>query len=132
MIRVIVADDHYLVRQGVRNLLDSAEDIEVIAEAEDGQQAVELVKELHPNVVVMDVSMPHMNGIKATEMIREFDPNVQVVILSMYGSHDLVQEALSTGAIGYLLKRSTTVDLLEAVRAARQGQQFLSNGLTAT
>ncbi|MDX1663165.1 MAG: response regulator transcription factor [Candidatus Promineifilaceae bacterium] len=130
MIRVIVADDHYLVRQGVRNLLETAEDIEVIGEAENGQEALELVEQLRPDVVVMDVSMPEMNGIKATQMIRDLNTEVQVVILSMYGSHDLVQEALNTGAIGYLLKRSTTLDLVEAVRAAKQGRQFLSNGLS--
>ena len=132
MIRVVVADDHYLVRQGVRNLLDSAEDIEVVGEAEDGQEALRLVEEHHPDVVVMDVSMPNINGIRATELIRDYDKSVQIVILSMFGSPDLVQEALNNGAIGYLLKRSATLDLLQAVRAAKDGKQFLSEGLKRT
>lgn len=127
MIRVVVADDHYLVRRGVKALLDNAEDIEVVAEAENGAEVITLVREHHPDVVVMDISMPEMDGIKATEQIHKLDnSNTRVVILSMYANVDLVQQALRKGAIAYLLKRSTTSELVEAVRAAKDGKSFIS------
>ena len=127
MIRVVVADDHYLVRQGVRALLDNAEGIEVIGEAENGEQALQLVSELRPDVVVMDISMPEMDGIRATEKIQQLkNGRTRVVILSMYANIDLVEQALKKGATGYLLKRSTTTELVKAVVAARCWQRFLS------
>lgn len=130
MIRVVVADDHYLVRQGVRALLNNAEDIEVVGEAENGQEAISMVQELNPDVIVMDISMPEMDGIKATEMITSLDNSpTKVVILSMYANVDLVEQALKKGATGYLLKRSTTTELVRAVRAAQQGEQFLSEAI---
>lgn len=130
MIKVVVADDHYLVRQGVRALLDNAEEIEVIGEAENGEEALRLVKELNPDVVVMDISMPEMDGIKATEKIHAMkDRRTRVVILSMYANVDLVEQALKKGATGYLLKRSTTTELVQAVVAANEGKRFLSSAL---
>jgi DNA-binding NarL/FixJ family response regulator len=127
MISVVVADDHYLVRQGVRALLDNAEGIEVIGEAENGEQALQLVQELKPDVVVMDISMPEMDGIKATEKIQALENgHTRVVILSMYANIDLVEQALKKGATGYLLKRSTTTELVKAVVAAKEGKRFLS------
>lgn len=127
MIRVVVADDHYLVRRGIKALLNNAEDIEVIAEAENGVQVVELARRHQPDVVVMDISMPEMDGIRATEQICDLDgPEIQVVILSMYANVDLVEQALKKGAIAYLLKRSTTSELVQAVRAAKDGQSFIS------
>lgn len=130
MIRVVVADDHYLVRQGVRALLDNAEGIEVIGEAENGEEALQLVQQLEPDVVVMDISMPEMDGIKATEKINALNGRrTRVVILSMYANVDLVEQALKKGAIGYLLKRSTTTELVQAVVAANQGKRFLSAAL---
>lgn len=130
MISVVVADDHYLVRQGVRALLDNAEGIEVIGEAENGEQALQLVEELKPDVVVMDISMPEMDGIKATEKIQALNnKHTRVVILSMYANIDLVEQALKKGATGYLLKRSTTTELVKAVVAAKEGKRFLSAAL---
>ncbi|MDT8304445.1 MAG: response regulator transcription factor [Anaerolineae bacterium] len=132
MIRVVVADDHYLVRQGVRALLDNAEGIEVIGEAENGEEALQLVEQLKPDVVVMDISMPEMDGIRATEKIHALkNPHTRVVILSMYANVDLVQQALKKGATGYLLKRSTTTELVQAVVAANQGKRFLSAALSS-
>jgi DNA-binding NarL/FixJ family response regulator len=129
MIRVIVADDHDLVRQGVRALLENAPDIEVVGEAENGQQAVELAKRLQPDVIVMDISMPEMDGIRATEQIAQLNLSAQIVILSMYANIDLVEQAIRKGAIGYLLKRSTTAELVNAVQAAHHGEVFLSSAL---
>ena len=132
MIRVVVADDHYLVRQGVRALLDNAEGIEVIGEAENGEQALQLVKDLNPDVVVMDISMPDMDGIRATEKIQQLNGGqTRVVILSMYANIDLVEQALKKGATGYLLKRSTTTELVQAVVAANKGQRFLSAAINS-
>jgi DNA-binding NarL/FixJ family response regulator len=129
-IRVIIADDHHLVRQGIRALLEKAGDIEVVAEAADGQEAVELVERLAPDVLVMDIAMPRMNGNQATERVRALGAVTQVVILSMYSDETLVRQALRSGAKGYLLKRSVTEELLLAVRAASRGEIYLSPAIS--
>ncbi len=130
MIRVLIAEDHHLVRQGIRALLEKAEDIEVVGEAKDGQEAVEMAEHLNPNVVVMDLAMPRMNGNLATERIRALRLDCQVVILSMYSDETLVRQALRSGAKGYLLKHSVTEELLLAVRAACRGETFLSSAVS--
>jgi DNA-binding NarL/FixJ family response regulator len=129
MIRVLVADDHYLVRQGIRALLEIAEGIEVVGEAENGQEAIALVKSLKPDVVVMDISMPELDGIQATEQIAALDVPTHIVILSMYASTNLVRQALQKGADGYVLKRSASEELLQAVRVVEQGETYLSTAL---
>ncbi|MBN1314759.1 MAG: response regulator transcription factor [Anaerolineales bacterium] len=126
MIRVAVADDHHLVRSGIKALLEKADDIQVVGEADDGQQAVELVQQLEPDVLVMDVAMPRMNGTEATARIRALNCDTKIVILSMHSDETLIREALRNGASGYLLKRSVTEELLLAVRAANRGQIYLS------
>ncbi len=132
MISVILAEDHHLVRQGIRALLEKTEDIQVIEEAGDGQEAVELTALLKPDVLLMDIAMPRMNGIQATERICVQCPGTQVVILSMYSDDSLVSQALQSGARGYLLKRSITDELLIAVRAAHRGEIFLSPAISKT
>jgi DNA-binding NarL/FixJ family response regulator len=126
MIRVIIADDHHLVRQGIRALLEKASDIQVIAEAADGREAVELVERLAPEVLVMDIAMPRLDGIQATRQIQDLGLATQVVILSMYSDEALVRRALRNGARGYLLKRSVSEELWLAVRAASRGETYLS------
>jgi DNA-binding NarL/FixJ family response regulator len=130
VIRVIVADDHHLVRQGIRALLEKADDIEVVGEAADGQEAVELVKRLAPDVLVMDIAMPRLNGNQALGRVRALGVAPQVVILSMYSDETLVRQALRNGARGYLLKRSVTEELLLAVRAASRGEIYLSPAIS--
>ncbi len=132
MIRVLIAEDHHLVRQGIRALLEKSNDIEVIAEAQDGQEAVEQAVQLKPDVIVMDHSMPRLNGSQATEQIRAQRLPSQVVILSMYSDEALVREALRCGAKGYLLKRSVAEELLLAVHAASRGETFLSSTISGS
>ncbi|MBI4572141.1 MAG: response regulator transcription factor [candidate division NC10 bacterium] len=132
MIRAIVADDHHLVRQGIRALLEKAGDIRVIGEAADGREAVELVERLAPDVLVLDISMPGLDGIQAIKRIRTLGRATRVVILSMYSDATLVRQALQSGANGYLLKGSLTEELLLAVRAANKGEVFLSPGISGS
>jgi len=126
MIRVILADDHHLVRQGIRALLEKAADISIVGEAKDGQEAVELVEQLKPDVLIIDIAMPRMNGIQATQRVRALGLATQAVILSMHSRPTLVRQALRNGARGYLLKNSITEELLLAVRAASRRETYLS------
>src|SRR3989304_7855237 len=131
MIRVLIAEDHHLVREGIRALLERANDIEVVGQAQDGQEAVELAQRLKPDVIVMDWSMPRMNGNQATEQIRAQRLRSQVVILSMYSDEVIVRQALRCGAKGYLLKRSVSEELPLAIRAASRGETYLSSTISA-
>lgn len=126
MIRVLIADDHHLVRQGIRALLERAPDVEVIAEASDGYEALDQAGRLEPDVLVLDINMPGMTGIQVAEQLQGRKLNTGVVILSMYSDETLVREALRRGARGYLLKRSVSEELLLAIRAAHRGDRYLS------
>lgn len=126
MIRVVVADDHHLVRQGIRALLEKASDIQVVGEAEDGQQALDLIERLAPDVLLVDVAMPRMDGMQAIERVRLAHAATRTIILSMYSDEALVRQALRSGASGYVLKRSVVEELLLAVRAASRGDIYLS------
>ncbi|MEZ4512830.1 MAG: response regulator transcription factor [Chloroflexota bacterium] len=126
MIRLIIADDHNLVRQGIRALLQNAPDMDVIGEASTGQEAVDLAAELSPDVVVMDLSMPRLDGIQATKRLMELDNSPQVVILSMHADTIIVRQLLKLGIKGYLQKDAISDELLLAVRTASQGKLFLS------
>jgi DNA-binding NarL/FixJ family response regulator len=126
MIRVVVADDHHLVRQGIRALLEKAKDIQVVGEAADGSEALQMAKDLHPDVLIMDIVMPRMNGTQALEQLQALKLSPRVVILSMYSDETIVRQALRSGARGYLLKRSVTEELLLAVRSAYHNEVYLS------
>jgi DNA-binding NarL/FixJ family response regulator len=125
-IRVLLADDHTILRRGVRMLLESQPDMEVVGEARNGREALEASRTLAPDVVVMDVSMPEMNGIEGTRQICEEMPAVKVVGLSMHSDAVYVREILRAGARGYLLKDSEDEDLLRAIRSVSRGEAFLS------
>lgn len=132
MIRVVVADDHHLVRQGIRALLEKASDIEVVGEAADGQAALELVEHLGPDVLLVDIAMPRMDGIQAVDRVRTLHGATRTVILSMHSDETLVRQALRKGASGYVLKCSVTEELLLAVRAASRGEVYLSSAVSGS
>ena len=125
MIRVLLADDHTTVRQGVRLCLEAMGDIEVVAEAEDGQAAVQLTAQLRPDVAVVDLTMPRLNGVDAIRQIKRDVPNTEVVVLSVHDSEAYVVQALRAGAAGYVLKRNAATELAAAIRAAHEGQAYL-------
>lgn len=123
--KVLIADDHAIVREGVRMILAKEQDIEVVGEAEDGRQALDLVDQRRPNVVIMDLSMPGMGGIEATKKVKEQHPDVNVLALTMHEDESYVFQLLRAGASGYVLKRAAAHDLVQAVRAAAKGEAFL-------
>jgi two-component system response regulator NreC len=130
-IRVLIADDHAIVRDGLRQLLKSQQDMEPTGEAEDGHQALEKAKTLRPDVILLDIAMPRLSGIEVIGLIREAVPASQVVVLSMHAKETYVQQALAAGALGYVLKASPSLDILDAIRAAYRGEYFLSSRLQA-
>jgi DNA-binding NarL/FixJ family response regulator len=131
-IRVILADDHDVLRKGVRFVLAADTAIEVVGEAGDGHEAVRMSEQLHPDVVVMDIAMPNLNGIEATARITRNNKHVGVIILSMYSDEEYVLRALSAGAKGYLLKDSAEPDLLRAVRSVARQRPFFSPAIVSS
>ena len=124
-IRILLADDHTVLRAGLRALLAGQCDLEVIGEASDGAEAIRLAQTLHPDVVVMDIGMPGVNGIDATARIKRELPGVKVLILSMHDDQGYLRQVLRVGASGYVLKRAADTELLAAIRAAARGEVFL-------
>lgn len=125
-LRVLLADDHTLVRAGLRSLLQQMENVEVVAEAEDGRQVLAAVAEHRPDVVLMDISMSGMNGLEATLQLKRDRPEVRVIILSMHATEEYVLQALRAGASGYLLKDSAPLELALALQAVARGESYLS------
>jgi DNA-binding NarL/FixJ family response regulator len=124
--RILLADDHTLMRHGLRKIIEEQPEWEVVAETGDGREAVRLAVELKPDVAVLDIAMPLLNGIEATRQIARRAPPVRILILSMYSDESYIVQALRAGAHGYLLKDSADVDLIRAVTAVRQGKSFFS------
>src|SRR5713226_5562661 len=130
--KVLVADDHGVVRKGLRFLLQTDASIEVVGEAADGREAVRMAEDLSPNVIVMDVTMPQLNGIEAASQIVKRNPAIAIIMLSMHADETFLVRALAAGAHGYLLKDSTETDLLQAVRAVAAKKLFFSPAITKT
>jgi DNA-binding NarL/FixJ family response regulator len=129
--RILLADDHRILRQGLRSLLSAQPDFEIVAEAEDGRTAVEMAERLSPHVIVMDIGMPDLNGVDATRQIVTRMPSVRVIALSAYADRRLIAEVLKAGASGYLLKESAFEELVEAIRTAAARKVYLSPKIAA-
>ena len=132
MIRVLIADDHGIVRSGLRMLIDRQLDMSVVAEASDGVDALQMTQAEHPDVAVLDVSMPRMTGLQAAREIRAHSPDTRVLLLSMHDDERYFFEGLEAGAAGYVLKRAADTDLIDALRTVAAGRTFLSDDAQAT
>lgn len=124
--RLLLADDHAILLDGLRALLQGQDGLEVVAVAKNGREAVRLALELEPDLLIMDIGMPELNGIEATRQILASRPNAQVIILSIHGTSEHLQRALNAGAAGYLLKESAGTELLSAIQTVREGRRYLS------
>jgi DNA-binding NarL/FixJ family response regulator len=131
-ISVLLAEDHTIVRKGLRALLDEAEDIVVVAEAENGREAVSRTQELQPDVVIMDISMPLLNGLEATRQIKKAQPDTRVLILTVHDNEEYILQTLQAGATGYLVKHSAPAELVAAIEAAYRGESYLSPTISKT
>ncbi|UXP31835.1 response regulator transcription factor [Reichenbachiella agarivorans] len=129
-IKVILADDHIIVRNGIKILLESNGDVEVIAEASNGEEALEKVKLLRPDILISDIRMPIMNGIEATSKIKEFSPNTKALILSMHDDEEYIIKSIESGASGYLLKDTTKEEFSKALHAIMDGQKYFSGDIS--
>ncbi|MCL5045343.1 MAG: response regulator transcription factor [Actinobacteria bacterium] len=124
-IRVLLVDDHTILREGIKMLLEAQPDVEVVGEAEDGEEAVAKARALKPDVVLMDVAMPKLNGLEATRQIKKEDPGAQVLILSMHETEEYILPILEAGASGYVVKQTAAQELVSAIRAVYNGNSFL-------
>ena len=129
-IKVLLAEDHTIVRKGIRSLLDGVADIEVVGEAEDGREAVEKVGQLLPDVVLMDNTMPILNGLEATRQIKKQFPQIMVLILTMHTDEEYIFQFLQAGASGYLVKKTAPKELVSAIKAVYRGDSFLSPSIS--
>ncbi len=129
-IKVLLAEDHTIVRKGLRSLLDGEADIEVVGEADDGQQAVEKAQLLLPDIVLMDITMPVLNGLEATRQIKELRPQIKVVVLTVHSTVEYVFQILRAGGSGYVIKQAAVSELIQAIRAVYRGDSFLSPSIS--
>lgn len=131
-IRIYIADDHTIVRDGLAVMLQVHSDITVVGSGSDGRQAVKEIEQLHPDVVIMDIAMPNLNGIEAALLLRDVAPTVKTIMLSMYATKEHIFRALQAGARGYLLKNSAGSELVNAIRIVQSGQRYLSQKISDT
>ena len=129
-IKVILVDDHRILREGIKNILEDTSDIQVLAEADNGRDAVRLARELHPDIIIMDIAMSELNGIEATKMITRDDPGIRVIALSMHADKHYISGIFQAGASGYLLKHSAAKELIEAIRTIYANHTYLSKEIS--
>lgn len=129
-IRVILADDHTILRDGIRALLADEAGIQLVGEAEDGRAAVRMACELKPDIVIMDIAMPLLNGLEATRQIKRHLPGTEVLILSMHDNEEYIRQVLAAGAMGYILKDAAARELIEAIKTVQRGEAVLSSAIT--
>jgi DNA-binding NarL/FixJ family response regulator len=130
MLRIVVVDDHHVVRQGLRGFLETEPEFKIVGEAANGLDGCAVVEELQPDVLIVDLIMPGMDGLEVTQHVTQHCPNIRVIILSMHGDEASVQKALACGAAGYVLKDSTAADLTRAIRDVVAGRRYLSSTLS--
>lgn len=131
-IKVLLAEDHTIVRKGIRSLLDDQPNIEVIGEAEDGREAIEKVEQLFPDIILMDNTMPNLNGLEATRQIKKRFPEIKILILTMHTNEEYILQFLRAGASGYLVKQTAPNELVSAIEAVYRGDSFLSPSISRT
>jgi|AutmiccommuBRH23_1029490.scaffolds.fasta_scaffold00534_36 DNA-binding NarL/FixJ family response regulator len=131
-VKVLLADDHTMLREGLRAMLVQSGQVHVVGEAQDGYQAVAMTEQLHPDVVVMDIAMPNLNGIEATRVIHQKHPNIKILILTMYETEEYVSEVLKAGATGYVTKEAAGEELLHAILSVIKGAVFLQSSKAAS
>jgi len=129
-IQVLLAEDHTIVRKGLRSILDSAPGIKVVGEAEDGRAALQAARQLHPDVVLMDVTMPGLNGLEATRQIKQELPDIKILILTVHTNEKYILQVLRAGASGYLVKQAAVEELTSAIEAVHRGDSFLSPSIS--
>ena len=129
-VRVLLADDHTLLRDGIRALLEDQPDMAVVGEAQDGRQTVQLAHDLRPEIVLMDIAMPLLNGLEATRQIKRDHPEIHVLVLTMHDNEEYIHEVLAAGASGYVLKQAAASELVAAIRAVHRGEAVLSPAIT--
>ena len=129
-IRILLVDDHRILREGIRSILEEHEDILVVGEAEDGRTAVKLTEVLKPDIVLMDIGMPLLNGLEATRQIKRDHPNTKVLILTVHDNEEYIRQLLAAGAMGYILKYAAATELLAAIRTVYKGESVLSPAIT--
>lgn len=131
MIRILIADDHALVREGIKALLKMNDDIEVVGEASDGQEAIKLALKLVPDIVLMDISMPGLGGLEATNEIKKQEPNIKIIVLTQYDDKEYISRFLKAGVSGYILKKAVGSELINAIRAVHRGEMYLFSSIAA-
>jgi two-component system, NarL family, response regulator NreC len=129
-IRILLVDDHTILRDGLRSLLEREPGLKVVGEVGDGRAAVEIAEKLIPDIIVMDVAMPLLNGIEATTKIKQSHPHIKIIILSMYDYENYIRQALAAGAAGYILKDACATELIDAIHAVKKGESVLSPAIT--
>jgi len=129
-IKILIADDHQLFREGLVNLLSESDEIEIIAQAENGKDAIEMAKTNLPDIVIMDIGMPVINGVEATSILKEELPGIKIIALSMHTEKQFIKGMLEAGASGYLFKNCTYNQLIEAIKTVYEGKKYLSNKIT--
>ena len=131
-IKILIADDHQLFREGLANLLIKAQDIEILGQAEDGHDVVQKADLLKPDIILMDISMPGFNGVEATSILKKTHPEIKIIALSMHADNQYVKQILSQGAMGYLVKSCTYDQLIHAIKLVYTGKKYLSEEITET
>lgn len=129
-IRVLIVDDHTILRQGVKALLDNQEGIQVVGEAQDGREALKITDEVKPDVILMDIAMPGLNGLEATRRIRKKHPQTKILVLTMYTNEEYISQIFKAGANGYLVKETAYDDLVSAIHAVQSGEAFMSPSIS--